>query len=64
MYLVGAHHPHKAEAQKDAISPAIQLTLDIVDVLRAREIVQNPAGLSARDAIHLAIMERMEFNRF
>ncbi len=28
------------------------------DVIRAAEILQNPAALSARDALHLAIMER------
>ncbi len=99
MYLVGAAHPHKTEAQillerlvasgerlvsdaemlqeilhrytaihrRDAIAPALRLALDIVDevyaveksdVLRAGEIVQNAAGLSARDAVHVAIMER------
>jgi uncharacterized protein len=99
MYLVGAAHPHKAEAQillerliasgerlvtdaevlqeilhryaaiqrRDAIPPAIQATLSIVDevfaigkaeVLRAAEVIQNPAALSARDALHVAIMER------
>ena len=99
MYLVGAPHAHKAEAQilleraiasgerlvtdaevlqellhrytainrRDAILPAMRLTLDVVDevfpvekadVLRASEIVQNPASLSARDSIHVAIMER------
>lgn len=99
MYLVGAAHSRKTEAQilveriiasrerlvtdvevlqeilhrytainrREAISPAVQLTLDVVDevypiekadVLRASEIAQNPAGLSARDAIHIAIMER------
>ena len=99
MYLVGAPHPRKAEAQilldrmiasrellvtdaealqeilhrytaikrRDAIAPAMQLTLDIVDevypiekadVLRASEIAQNPAALSARVAVHVAIMER------
>lgn len=99
MYLIGAAHPHKTDAQfilerliaagqrlvtdaevlqeilhrytaidrRDAIGPALQLTLDIVDtvipiekaeVLRAAEIVQNPAGMSARDAVHIAIMER------
>jgi predicted nucleic acid-binding protein len=99
MYLVGAPHPRKTEAQilldrmiasrerlvtdvevlqeilhrytainrREAISPALQLMLDIVDevypieksdVLRASEIAQNPAGFSARDAIHIAIMER------
>ena len=99
MYLVGAPHPHKTEAQillerlvasgerlvtdaevlpeilhrytalnrRDAITPAIQATLDIVDdvfpiekvdVLRAAEIAQNPAALSPRNGVHVAIMER------
>ena len=53
--------------RRDAIGPAIELTLDIVDevypieradVLRAAEILQNPARLSARDAVHVAVMER------
>jgi uncharacterized protein len=99
MYLVGAAHPHKTEAQvilerliaggqrlvtdaevlqeilhrytainkRESIGPALKATLDIVDevlsiekgqVLRAAEIVQNPALLSARDAVHIAVMER------
>lgn len=99
MYLIGAAHPHKAEAQlilegliaagerlvtdaevlheilyryaaidkREAIGPAFQVTLDIIDqvipiekadVLRAGEIAQHPAKLSARDALHIAIMER------
>jgi uncharacterized protein len=99
MYLIGAAHPHKTEAQvilerliaagqrlvtdaevlqeilhrytaidkREAIGPAFQLTLDIVDevisiekaeVLRAGEIVRNHASLSARDAVHVAVMER------
>jgi len=98
MYLIGAAHPKKTEAQvllerliaagerlvtdaevlqeilhryaainrRDAIAPAMQLALDIVDevfpiekgdVMRASEITQNRALLSARDAIHIAIME-------
>jgi predicted nucleic acid-binding protein len=49
------------------VSKRLQLILGVVDhvygierqdVLRAGEIVQNPAGLSARDALHVAIMER------
>ena len=45
----------------------MKVTLDIVDdifavekadVLRAAEIVQNRALFSARDALHIAIMER------
>ncbi len=99
MYLIGAAHPRKTEAQvllerliaagermvtdaevlqeilhryvaidrRDAIAPAMQLTLDIVDevfpiekadVMRASEITQSRALLSARDAIHIAIMDR------
>lgn len=99
MYLIGAPHPHKADAQvflerltadgerlvtdaevlqeilhrytaigkREAIGPALQTTLDIVDevlsvakaeVMRAAEIIQNPASLSARDALHIAVMER------
>ena len=53
--------------RRDAIGPAIQVTVNIVDdifaientdVLRAAEITQNRVLLSARDAIHIAIMER------
>ena len=99
MYLIGAAHPHKAEAQvilerlnaagerlvtdaevlqeilqrytaidqREAIGPAFQVTLGIVDeviaiekaeVLRAGEIAQNRALMSARDALHIAVMER------
>lgn len=99
MYLIGAAHPHKAEAQvllesliaagqrlvtdaevlqeilhrytaidkREAIGPAFQLVLDVVDevfgiekadVLRAGEIAQNRTLLSARDAVHIAVMER------
>jgi len=99
MYLIGAPHPHKVEAQvilerliasgnrlvtdaevlqeilhrytaigkRDAIGPAIQVILDIADqvfpiekpdVLRAAEITQNRALFSARDAVHIAVMER------
>jgi uncharacterized protein len=99
MYLGGAPHPHKFEAQvllervtaskerlvtdaevlqevlhryasinrRDAIRPALEAMLDIVDdvlpieerdVLRAGEILRLPEAWSARDAIHLAVMER------
>jgi len=99
MYLIGAAHPHKTEAQvilerliaagerlvtdvevlqeilhrytaidkRQAIGPAFQVTLDIVDevipieradVLRAGEIAQNRARMSASDAVHIAVMER------
>jgi predicted nucleic acid-binding protein len=99
MYLVGAAHPHKTEAQmllerliatgqrlvtdaevlqeilhrytainkRESIGPALQVILEIADevfgiekkdVLRASEIAQHPAMLTARDAIHIAVMER------
>ena len=99
MYLIGAPHPHKSEAQvllerlvaarqrlvtdaevlqeilhrytaigkREAIGPAFQVVLDLVDdvlgiekadVLRAGEIAQNRASMSARDAVHIAVMER------
>ena len=98
MYLIGAAHPHKTEAQvilerliaagerlvtdaealqeilhrytaidkRKAIGPALQVTLDIADevfpvekaeVLRAGEIVRSRTWVSARDAVHIAVME-------
>jgi predicted nucleic acid-binding protein len=99
MYLVGAAHPHKADAQRlleqciserrrlvsdaevlqeilhryvaidrrDAIQPAFDALLGVVDeifpieastVERAKAIVQGRRPLSARDAIHVAVMEQ------
>ena len=99
MYLVGAAHPHKIDAQRlleraivngqrlvtdaevlqeilhryvaidrrDAIQPAFDALLGVVDevlpitsldTLRAKDIVLGSKRLSARDAIHLAVMER------
>lgn len=99
MYLVGAAHPHKADARRmveaaisagerlvtdaevlqevlhryvaidrrDAIQPAFDALLGIVDevygitapdVDRAKAIVLGKRRLSARDALHAAIMER------
>lgn len=60
-------HRYTAINRRDAIDPAIQLTLSVVDevfaveraeVLRASEIAQSRTALSARDALHIAIMER------
>jgi predicted nucleic acid-binding protein len=60
-------HRYVAIEKREAIGPALQVTLDIVDeifpiekteVLRAGEIVQNRMLLSARDAVHIAVMER------
>lgn len=99
MYLIGAAHPLKTEAQillerlvaqgerlvtdaevlqeilhryaainrREAMDPAIQVMLAVVDevfpvekadVLRASEIAQSRRAPSARDALHIAIMER------
>ena len=101
MYLVGAPHPHKADARQlleklisqqerlvtdaevlqeilhryvainrqDAIQPAFDALLGISDevflveqasVERAKEIVLGHPRVSARDALHLAIMEKHE----
>ena len=60
-------HRYTAMSRRDAIGPAIDailgfvdevLPVDKLDVLRASGIVQNQEGLSARDSLHLAIMER------
>jgi predicted nucleic acid-binding protein len=104
MYLVGASHPHKADAQRlledlishrqrlvtdaevlqeilyryvainrrDAIQPAFDALLGIADevlvvgrstVVRAKEIVMGRRQMSARDAIHLAVMEQHGIER-
>jgi predicted nucleic acid-binding protein len=99
MYLIGAPHPHKADAQRsleklvsdrqrlvtdaevlqeilhryvaidrrDAIQPAFDALLGIVDQVfsvdqssaeRAKGIILGHRQLSARDALHVAIMEQ------
>jgi predicted nucleic acid-binding protein len=104
MYLVGAPHPHKANAQRlleklitdrqrlvtdaevlqeilhryvaidrrDAIQPAFDALLGIVDqvlsvdgavVQRAKQIVLEYRQLSARDAVHLSVMEQNGIDR-
>ena len=104
MYLVGAPHPHKADAQRlleklisdrhrlvtdaevlqeilhryvainrrEAIQPAFDALLGIADQVlpvdaaaagRAKEIVMGHRHISARDALHLAIMEHHGIER-
>ncbi len=104
MYLVGASHPHKVDAQRllerlvrngerlvtdaevlqeilhryvaidrrDAIQPAFDVLLDITDevlsitegtVERAKQVVLGYRRLSARDAVHVAIMEEHGIER-
>jgi predicted nucleic acid-binding protein len=104
MYLVGAPHPHKTDAQRlleasvasrerlvtdaevlqeilhryvaigrrDAIQAAFDALLEVVDhvfpidrvtVERAKTIVLGGSGLSARDALHLAVMQAQQIDR-
>jgi predicted nucleic acid-binding protein len=69
MYLIGAAHPHKPQAQElleRAIAAQERLVtdvdevfaIDLLDVQRARDILLETKGLSARDSLHLAVMER------
>ena len=60
-------HRYTAIHRRKAIAPALGALLDIVDdvfpvdratVLRAAEIALGSAALSARDAVHIAVMER------
>jgi len=60
-------HRFSAIRRLEAIADTLALTLAIVDevfsvtrndVLRAAEVLQSPSGLSARDALHIAVMER------
>ncbi len=59
-------HLFGAIQRRDAIQPAFNALLGVVDevlpvdrvaVERAKEIVLGYSGLSARDAVHLAVME-------
>jgi len=60
-------HRYVAIDRRDAIQPAFDAILGVVDevlsidrkdVERARELVLGAARLSARDALHAAVMER------
>jgi predicted nucleic acid-binding protein len=60
-------HRYVAIGRRDAIQPAFEallgvvddvLPIELVDVLRARDVLLAGFGLSARDAIHVAVMER------
>lgn len=104
MYLVGAPHPHKLDAQRlleaalsagdrlvtdaavlqeichryaatgrrEAIQPTFDLVLgfvddvlpiDRVDVEAAKDVLLRYASLSARDAVHVAVMKRHGIDR-
>ncbi len=59
-------HRYTAIARRDAIQPAFEALLGVVEVFpielpnveRAKGILLATEGLSARDALHLAVMER------
>jgi len=64
-------HRYVAIQRRDAIEPAFEVLLGIVDevlpieladVQRARRLLAT-AGLSARDAIHVAVMQRHDIGR-
>ena len=59
-------HRYVAIGRRDAIQPCFEVVLDIVDevlgvdravIERARDIVLAKPALTARDAIHLAVMQ-------
>ena len=65
-------HRYAAIGRRDAIGPAWEALLGVVDVVhpvevedvtRARGLVERSVGRSARDAIHVAVMQRHEINR-
>jgi predicted nucleic acid-binding protein len=60
-------HRYAAIQRLDAVQPALELVLgvtdevfpvELADVLRARDVLLGRTGLSARDALHVAVMER------
>ena len=60
-------HRYVAIDRREAIEPAFDVLLEIVDdvldigradVLAAKRLVMTASGLSARDAIHVAVMQR------
>jgi uncharacterized protein len=65
-------HRYASLERRPSIQPALQAVLDNVDdvfsiekrdAMRAAEILQHPSHLSARDALHIAIMERHGIQR-
>jgi predicted nucleic acid-binding protein len=65
-------HRYAAIERREAIQPAFDAILGIVDEVvavdvdvaeRAKRIVLGRRGLSARDAVHLAVMERVGVTR-
>jgi hypothetical protein len=74
MYLVGAAHPNKEAARRglEEADPAFDALLSIVDVVypieradveRARRLLHTTPSLSARDALHIAVMQGRDIGR-
>ena len=65
-------HRYVAINRREAIGPAFEVLLGVVDVVhpidvtdvgRARTLVTTTGDLSARDAIHVAVMRRYDIDR-
>ena len=65
-------HRYVAIGRRDAIEPAFRALLSVVDevfpielrdVDRARRLVGTASGVSSRDAIHVAVMQRHDIPR-
>ena len=65
-------HRYVAINRRDAVQPAFDAVLDVVDeiftvtlddALRAKDIVLGKPRFSARDALHVAVMERHDVRR-
>ena len=65
-------HRYVAIQRRDAIAPAFDALLGVVDLVhpidledaqRARRLLGRAARLSARDAIHIAVMQRRGIDR-
>ncbi len=65
-------HRYVAIDRRDAIEPAFDALLRVVDVVfpieladaqRARRLVATSPGLSARDALHVAVMQGRDIGR-
>lgn len=65
-------HRYTAIRRPDAIDPAFDsldaivdnvLTYDMPEIYAAREIIGSVNGISARDALHIAVMRRVGANR-
>ena len=65
-------HRYTAIRRRDAIQPAFDAVLGVVDAVyaveaqdveRAKDVLHGHPGLSARDALHVAIMRRHEIGQ-